>query len=75
MSGTSRTHELGLDSLTLVFVLTQIESAHDVELTSEETLALLDAADIAALARALARIITSRASRRAGERGAEGRPL
>jgi acyl carrier protein len=35
--------ELDLDSLTLVAVLTQIEMAYDIELTSEERLAALEA--------------------------------
>lgn len=53
--------DVGLDSLTLVFVLTQIEVEHGVELSAEETLALLEAPNIGALARRLAEIIAGRA--------------
>lgn len=53
--------ELGLDSLTLVSVLTQVEAAHGLELSPDETLALLEAADVRSLAARLLAIIDARA--------------
>jgi acyl carrier protein len=41
--------ELELDSLTLVAVLTQVEMAYDIELTSEDRLAALEARTLAGL--------------------------
>lgn len=59
--------DLGLDSLTLVSVLAQIEIAHAFELSPDETLALLEATDIRSLARRLAAIIDGRRQRNAPE--------
>lgn len=41
--------ELGLDSLTLVSVLAQLEAVYGLELTGDETLPLLEAATVGAL--------------------------
>ena len=41
--------ELGLDSLSLVSVLTLLEAEHRFELAPDETLALLEAADVRSL--------------------------
>jgi len=60
VTGESRVAELGLDSLSLVSVLTQIEAEHGFELASDETLALLEAADVRTLAGTLAAIIDAR---------------
>lgn len=52
--------DLGLDSLTLVSVLSQVEVRHGIELEPDETLGLLDAPNVRALAEALAAIIDAR---------------
>lgn len=62
VTGESRLLELNIDSLTLVSVLTQVEAVHGIELRTEETLELLESADVRALARTLARLIASRRS-------------
>lgn len=48
---TLRTHVLdtGMDSLTLVSVLAQVEAVYELELASEDTLGLLEAATVAEL--------------------------
>jgi len=56
----SRVVELGLDSLSLVSVLTLIEAEHGFELTPKEMLILLEAADVRALACALSTMIEAR---------------
>lgn len=60
VTGESRLADLGLDSLSLVSVLTLIEAEHGFELASDETLALLEAADVRTLAGTLAAIIDAR---------------
>ncbi len=45
--------ELGLDSLTLVSAVSQVETAYDVQLPSEELVSLLAAASVESLAEAL----------------------
>lgn len=60
VSAESSVLELGLDSLTFVSVLTQLEAAHGIELSPDETLALLEAADVRALACALGAILARR---------------
>jgi acyl carrier protein len=49
--------DLGVDSLTLMAVLSQIEALFAVELLPDDTLALLGAADVGALVAALERCI------------------
>lgn len=56
----SRVLDLGLDSLTLVSVLTQLEAVHGFELSPDDTLALLDAPDVRTLAGTLAHMIDRR---------------
>jgi acyl carrier protein len=60
VTATSPLLELGLDSLTLVSVLTQVETAHAIELAPDETLALLEAADVGSLAARLTAIVDAR---------------
>jgi acyl carrier protein len=57
--------DLDLDSLTLVSVLTQVETAHGLELSPDDTLMLLEATTVGVLARELAAIISGRATIRA----------
>lgn len=52
--------DLGLDSLTLASVLTQLEAAHGFELMPDDTLALLEATNVGSLANELAAIIRAR---------------
>ena len=52
--------DLDLDSLTFASVLARAETAYGLELSSEDMLSLLEAADVGALAGALAAIIRSR---------------
>lgn len=59
--------DLGADSLTLASVLSLIEAEHGIELDADETLALLEAADVRALADTLAALIDART--RADARG------
>lgn len=49
--------DLGIDSLTLVAVLSQIEATFAIELTPDDTLALLGATDVGVLVAALERCI------------------
>jgi acyl carrier protein len=49
--------ELGLDSLSLVAVLTQMETICGLELTSDDTLAMLEASSVAELAEVLERAV------------------
>jgi acyl carrier protein len=56
----TRLHDLDADSLTLVAVLARIEASCRVELTADDTLALFEARDVAALIAALERMIRSR---------------
>ncbi|HEX6995129.1 MAG TPA: acyl carrier protein [Gammaproteobacteria bacterium] len=58
--------DLGADSLTLVSVLSLVEAEHGIELGPDETLALIEAADVRAFAGALAALIDARKRADAG---------
>ncbi|HEX5421711.1 MAG TPA: acyl carrier protein [Gammaproteobacteria bacterium] len=45
--------ELGMDSLTLVAVLSQVEAAYGLEFTTDDTLALMGAGDVGELVAAI----------------------
>jgi acyl carrier protein len=53
LRGSTRLHDLAVDSLTLVAVLARIEASCSVELTADDMLALFAARDVAAFIRAV----------------------
>ncbi|HEY8520082.1 MAG TPA: acyl carrier protein [Gammaproteobacteria bacterium] len=57
VSPDTRMLELDVDSLTLVSVLAQVEAVYGIELTPEDTLAMMEAAAVSDLADRLAVVI------------------
>lgn len=63
ISRSSKTLALGLDSLSLLSVITEIELAFGLEFSAEHTLALLEASTVGDLADGIERLFASCASR------------